>query len=224
LYHGQVIPRKPIEAGRLYIVGIEPPPNVVALLATYRGRLFSALAEPSARAFPELLPLVAARAIQGPPGSRPSIVRLERRRDPRLSARLSRAWEGVEGSFSAQAPFPSGKALYLGTEGPVAKAAAAVLGLLPDLGLEPASTDASLTEASAFDHPELLAANRAFFLCEPGEAAPGLEAALRSSPPGFTFRACRLVLYKLSFAEPPRSGISWEEVAFAWRPKGNVTK
>ena len=194
--------RKTIRPVSVDMAALEPPGNVAAELALYRGRLFAALAEPSARAWPEVIPL--AFATEGhadlAPGSR------ERRR---LEALLRQAWRGIEGGFSSTRPFLREGSLYLGFDGPLAALADSLAEGLPEYG-----------RGSAADAAPL-AARIGVFLCRPRDVERGLEAALGLGPPASAFAACRLSILRAEHGGEPLSATAWRELAAAWRPRSS---
>lgn len=83
------------------MIALEPPGNVARDLALFRRELFARLGEPSALAFPEIVPLAFASPAAGP-----------------AARELGGCWKGIGGSFSSGAPVLSGGLLYLALSGP----------------------------------------------------------------------------------------------------------
>jgi hypothetical protein len=209
LYHAPVHLQKSDFTPPAIVIALEPPGNIAAEIARYRSRLFSALAEPSARAFPELLPLMTVRAVPTDP---PPSGRLRRKELHRLEAArertLARAWSGAEGGFSSGPPAIIGGRLYLTIEGPFDALASSLAGLLPSLGLEPAAGAVSP-----------IAPRSGFFLCAPRDGAAALAAAESLGPPEFSFMACRIALVSVFYGHDAFSTLVWEELYGAWRPR-----
>jgi hypothetical protein len=114
------------------MIALEPPGNVARDLALFRRELFSRLGEPSALAFPEIVPLAFAATAVG------------------LAAReLSGCWKGIGGSFSSAAPVLSGGLLYLALSGPLEELRARAQALLAR-GLSPIAEQPLATGIGVF--------------------------------------------------------------------------
>jgi len=204
------------------MAALEPPGNIAREIALFRRRLFAASGDPSALAFPELVPLAIGRISSKRP------IRL-RRRD--LEHLFDSAWEGVTGSFRLGQSLSAEGKLYLRTEGPVEKLAAAARRLMDEAGFEP-------------DPSPPLRCAEGFFLCrsqpavEPiaagvqvavADAATspsgsgsddGLSAAARQTPPGSSFGDAQLVFLRFDSGPDPFAALAWKELGRSRRLRG----
>jgi len=183
---------------------LEPPLAVAAEISRYRRRLFASLGESSARAFPEVVAILALRETRDPS---------EQRRGRRLlraarSRELARAWIGASGAFASGRPAFARGALYLGLEGPLEALAASLARLPAGLGL-----------AVADDAVSPIAPRSGFFLCAPRDGAAALAAAESLEPPAFSFSACRIAVLRFRLGRDALEAHSWEELCGAWRAR-----
>jgi len=180
------------------MAALEPPGNVARELALFRRRLFSALGEGSALAFPELLPLVFAVKPLGVQnaGRRALLARL-----------LDEAWTGVRGRFRIEELVVEAGSLYARVEGPVADLAAALRGALDQTGLR-------LEERAP------LAPALGVFLCRTAKADSALAAARELSPPKLSFGDASLLFLRFDFGPNPFAALSWRELLRSRRRTG----
>jgi hypothetical protein len=176
----------------MQLVAIEPPGNVARDIALYRRRLFSALGEGSALAFPDILPLAFAS-----PGTKLS------------RAGLEGCWQGVDGRLAATGPLLSGGLLYLSVEGPLRSLSSRVEALL--------DAQSGRQDRAA---PAPLEAGIGFFLCRSAEPEVALREALSLEPPGLSFLDCALVVLRLRYGPDPFMAQTWRELARAKRRTG----
>jgi hypothetical protein len=201
LYHATVPLQTSTASSRLYVIGLDPPGNVSRELALYRRSLFATLLEPSARAFPDMAPLLFARrrprARSGEKGGAFD--------KGQASSMLAEAWQGIEGGFGAGRPSFRDGLLYLGIEGPGEELSRALGARLESLDLETCRAPIS--------------AGQGFFLLKARDGPRELAAA-ELAPPSISFFECRMALYRMDFGLDPFIAMSWKEIAFSWRPRG----
>lgn len=202
---------------RLFMIAVDPPGNAAREISLYRRRLFEALGEPSARAFPDSLPLAFA-----PPRHRRATAASDSDRAANASettaagakrvrssaAALSRIWAGIEGSFDAAAPFEHDGLLYLGVSGPIAKVRDSAYSAFQALGFD----------AFGLSEEKPLRAGIGFFLCKASRMQEALDAALRLAPSDLHFDVCSIALYRLDMGDAPFEAMVWHEQARALRP------
>ena len=188
--------RPDARARRFYMAALEPPGNIARDIALFRRRLFAAAGDPSALAFPEIVPL----AIGGIPTERP--IRLKGRNREHL---LDPAWEGVTGPFRLGQILSAEGGLYLRTEGPVGQLAAATRRLMDGAGFEP------------YPLPPLRCALGVFL----GRASDDiLSDALRLSPPAGSFGDAQLVFLRFDSGPDPFAALAWKELGRSRRLRG----
>ena len=208
--------------GALYALVLEPPGNEARELSLFRRRIFSALGDASALAFPDAAPLAFGLRLRSAAGPK---LRLSR---SALVPALSALWKECPGGFAsadeasaaagggsaAGGLVEAGGSLYLGlgpSFGTLAAAAAASLG---GLGLRPLAAEGA--EAARGSPPCPWRAGLGFFVC----GRSSLEAAAALSPPALSFFDSALALYRLEPGPDPFQALSWRAVAEVKRLSG----
>lgn len=212
-------------SGALYALVLEPPGNEARELALYRRRIFSALGDASALAFPEAAPLAFGRGEGAKPRSLSAAA---------LSALASLWAASLEGSATGYEGFASGSEgfatgsegfasnglveadgmLYLGLGPSFAALVEAARNSLGELGLRPLAEEGKAAEGGKKGWP--WRAGLGFFVC--GRASLREAAAL--SPPALSFFDASLALYRLDAGPDPLSALAWRELARARRLSG----
>lgn len=174
------------------MIALEPPGNAARDIALFRRRIFSALGEASALAFPELVPLLWLF-----PGA-PQAAR-------RAGLFMRDCWRGIEAPFSTTSPMASGELLYLGLEGPLESLASALRQSLPSAAVDPSSPTGETQELTAAPLRPCLG----FFLCPCPDHGPALAAASSLDPPRVDFLDCAIVDMTLRSGPDPFRALSW---------------
>ncbi len=194
--------------GALYALVLEPPGNEARELSLYRRRIFSALGDASALAFPDAAPLafgLRLRATEGPK------VRLTR---AGLAPALSALWKGCSEGFASGGLAEAGGSLYLRLGSSFDALAAAAAKSLGGLGLGLLAAEG--VEAARGSPPCPWRAGLGFFVC----GRSSMEAAAALSPPALSFYDSTLALYRLEPGPDPFQALSWRAVAEVRRLSG----
>ncbi len=182
------------------MLALEPPGNIARDLNLYRRQIFSSFAQGSALAFPDALPL----AFASPPVSSPASKR---------SSIIERAWEGVEGRFSASGLIIAEASFYLKIVGPLSALLANAVAAMAALG------------CAGTEEP-IIMPGIGFFLCSKPEGkgsveeGPSLFHEILPDPPALAFVDCSLVLFGLRLSADPFAAASWHELARSRRRSG----
>jgi hypothetical protein len=177
------------------MIALEPPGNAARDIVLYRRRIFSALGEASALAFPELVPLLWLFPRELPGG---------RRAGPFMRG----CWRGIAAPFATTGPMASGGLLYLGLEGPLESVANALRQALPSAASLASPNDEVEEHPAAPLRPCL-----GFFLCPCPDPVPALAAALSLDPPQVDFLDCAVVDMGLRSGPDPFKALSWTILA-----------
>jgi len=204
-----------VAANRRYMAVLVPPGNVAREIALYRQRLFFAFGDPSARAFPEAIPLAFARRRDPsePSPAAPEGAPAGGGFRARAKALLASAWSGIEGDFRAEGLLVESGSLYLSIAGPLEAIARGIEPRLPAIGLI-AGGDPAASPDRTYPAPLV-----GFLLCRPPRPEAALATALALGPPRLRFEACCLSLYRLHAGDDPFAALSWTELAAAARPR-----
>ncbi len=195
--------------GALYALVLEPPGNEARELSLYRRRIFSALGDASALAFPDAAPLAFGLRLRSADSPKAGLARAA------LEPALSALWkERSEGFASAGGLVEAGGSLYLGLGSSFEALAADAAGILGGLGLGPLAAEGAETASGALSCP--WRAGLGFFVC----GRSSLEAAAALSPPALSFFDSALALYRLEPGPDPFQALSWRTVAEVRRLSG----
>lgn len=199
LYHARVPLQHDSPAKSCFALAVEAPGNISRDISLLRRRLFAALSDTSALAFPDLI--VLAWGITAPGAAAPKLPPSDG-----IRRRLSFSMQKIPGSFASTETLVRDGRVFLGVEGPLGDFAGSASSIFKSLGFEPMP-----------DPP--FEPGVGFFISSKAELYARTDSRMAIPLPSFSFFSCSFSLLRFELGSDPFSAVRWTTVARARRIK-----